>query len=54
MLPGIIQTGKKQGMQLMDDVLMALFERGIISSDELYFRSEQKSLSRQRLEMTSN
>ena len=54
MLPGIIQTGKKQGMQLMDDALMALFERGIISSDELYFRSEQKSLIRQRLEMTSN
>src|SRR5947207_6145081 len=30
MLPGIIQTGKKQGMQLMDDALMALYDRGAI------------------------
>jgi twitching motility protein PilT len=42
MLPGIIQTGKKQGMQLMDDALMALSDRGAISSDEAYARAEQK------------
>ena len=29
MLPGIIQTGKKQGMQAMDDALAALAERGL-------------------------
>jgi twitching motility protein PilT len=34
MLPGIIQTGKKQGMQLMDDALMALSEQGAISREE--------------------
>jgi len=34
MLPGIIQTGKKQGMQLMDDALAALTERGLITRDE--------------------
>src|SRR6201987_5168539 len=34
MLPGIIQTGKKQGMQLMDDALFDLFARGLISADE--------------------
>jgi twitching motility protein PilT len=34
MLPGIIQTGKKQGMQLMDDALAALAERGLITADE--------------------
>ncbi|MDP9098664.1 MAG: PilT/PilU family type 4a pilus ATPase [Verrucomicrobiota bacterium] len=34
MLPGIIQTGKKQGMQAMDDALMALAERGLITQDE--------------------
>jgi twitching motility protein PilT len=34
MLPGIIQTGKKQGMQLMDDALAALAERGLISREE--------------------
>src|SRR5947209_6339314 len=34
MLPGIIQTGKKQGMQLMDDALVDLCSRGVISADE--------------------
>jgi len=34
MLPGIIQTGKKQDMQLMDDALRALCEQGAISRDE--------------------
>jgi len=42
MLPGIIQTGKKQGMQLMDDALTTLYERGAISRDEAYARAEQK------------
>ena len=42
MLPGIIQTGKKQGMQLMDDALMALYDRGAISRDEAYVRVVQK------------
>ena len=34
MLPGVIQTGKKQGMQLMDDAVSALAERGLITRDE--------------------
>jgi twitching motility protein PilT len=42
MLPGIIQTGKKQGMQLMDDALAALAERGLITTDEAEARTEQK------------
>jgi twitching motility protein PilT len=42
MLPGIIQTGKKQGMQLMDDALFDLFARGLISADEALARAEQK------------
>src|SRR6266478_3342123 len=42
MLPGIIQTGKKQGMQLMDDALVDLFNRGLINSEEAYARAEQK------------
>ena len=42
MLPGVIQTGKKQGMQLMDDALASLLERGLISSEEADARSEQK------------
>ncbi len=49
MLPGIIQTGRKQGMQLMDDALINLFDRGIISGDEAYARAEQKQMMRQHV-----
>jgi twitching motility protein PilT len=49
MLPGIIQTGKKQGMQLMDDALRTLFDRGAISSDEAYARAEHKQAMKQHL-----
>lgn len=42
MLPGIIQTGRKQGMQLMDDALLALVERRLISHEEAEARAEQK------------
>jgi twitching motility protein PilT len=40
MLPGIIQTGKKQGMQLMNDALSALAERGLINREEADARSK--------------
>jgi twitching motility protein PilT len=42
MLPGIIQTGKKLGMKLMDDSLMELVETGVISPHEAFDRAEQK------------
>ncbi len=42
MLPGIIQTGKKQGMQLMDDALIELQARGLITAEETRDRSDQK------------
>src|SRR5438105_6268404 len=51
MLPGIIQTGKKQGMQLMDDALIDLRKRGLISADEAYARAEQKQEMKQRLKI---
>lgn len=41
MLPGIIQTGKKLGMKLMDDSLQELFETGVISAQEAVVRAEQ-------------
>ena len=47
MLPGIMQTGRKLGMQLMDDSLMALYDKGLISQEEAYTRAEQKQLMRQ-------
>jgi twitching motility protein PilT len=41
-LPGIIQTGKKLGMKLMDDSLMELVEQKIITPHEAYDRCEIK------------
>src|SRR5881392_417027 len=54
MLPGIIQTGRKQGMQLMDDALMALFDRGLISGQEALVRAEQKQLMREHINTKKN
>ena len=51
MLPGIIQTGKKQGMRLMDDALIDLYDRGLISAEEAYERADQKSIVRPHLKM---
>jgi twitching motility protein PilT len=51
MLPGIIQTGKKQGMRLMDDTLIDLCQRGLIDAEEAYARAEQKDIVRQQLNM---
>jgi twitching motility protein PilT len=44
MLPGVIQTGKKLGMRLMDDSLLELVESGVISPYEAYDRAEQKKI----------
>ncbi len=44
MLPGIIQTGKKLGMRLMDDSLMELMQEGTITPHEAYDRAEQKKV----------
>jgi len=49
MLPGVIQTGKKQGMQLMDDALADLVTRGLIAPEEAYARAEQKETVRQQV-----
>lgn len=46
MLPGIIQTGRKQGMRLMDDSLVQLFDQGLISEEEACSRAEQKQAMR--------
>jgi twitching motility protein PilT len=51
MLPGIIQTGKKQGMRLMDDTLIDLYQRDLISAEEAYARADQKHIVREHLQM---
>jgi twitching motility protein PilT len=49
MLPGIIQTGRKQGMQLMDDALIDLRIRGLISAEETLARADQKQIVQQHI-----
>lgn len=43
MLPGIMQTGKHVGMITMDESLRQLYIKGIISAEDLLFRSEDKA-----------
>lgn len=46
LLPGQIQIGKKQGMILMDDSLLELVKKGLITKDEAYQRStNQKNMA---------
>jgi twitching motility protein PilT len=42
-IPSVIQTGKKYGMQLLDDAIMALFEKGWINADDAYLKSNDKA-----------
>lgn len=49
MIPGIIQTGKQQGMILMDDSLQKLYNSGTISAEECLFRADNKQLMKQFL-----
>jgi twitching motility protein PilT len=43
MLPGIIQTGRKAGMMLMDDSVANLYKEGIITAEEALYRAENKT-----------
>jgi twitching motility protein PilT len=42
-LSSMIQTGKKYGMQLLDDAIMDLYNRGWISADEAYTKANDKA-----------
>jgi twitching motility protein PilT len=42
-IPSMMQTGKKYGMQLLDDGIMDLYNRGWISSDDAYIKANDKS-----------
>jgi twitching motility protein PilT len=41
-IPSMIQTGKKYGMQLLDDAIMELFNKGKISADDAYMKANEK------------
>ena len=42
-LASSMQTGKKYGMQLLDDAIMGLYNRGYIGSDEAYAKANEKA-----------
>jgi twitching motility protein PilT len=42
-LPSVMQTGKRFGMQLLDDAIMDLFNKGHISGDDAYLKANEKS-----------
>jgi twitching motility protein PilT len=42
-IPSMIQTGAKYGMQTMDDGIMELLKKKIISPDDAYAKAEEKS-----------
>ena len=43
MLPGIIQTGKKAGMILMDESVAELYRQSVITAEEAMYRAENKA-----------
>ncbi len=42
-LPSMMQTGKKYGMQLLDDAIMDLMNKGWISPDDAYSKANDKT-----------
>ncbi len=42
-IPSMIQTGKKFGMQLLDDSIMDLLNKGWISPDDAYIKAKDKT-----------
>jgi twitching motility protein PilT len=41
-IPSMIQTGKKYGMVLLDDSIMDLYKKGMVSAEEAYAKSNEK------------
>lgn len=48
-IPSMIQTGKKYGMQLLDDAIMDLYTKRWISAEESYAKANDKARFRQFL-----
>lgn len=42
-IPSSIQTGRQYGMQLLDDAIMTLLQKGIISGDDAYSKANSKA-----------
>jgi twitching motility protein PilT len=42
-IPSMVQTGKKYGMQMLDDAIMELYNKGWIGADDAYMKANEKS-----------
>ena len=51
-IPSMIQTGKKYGMQMLDDSIMDLLQRGWISAEEAYIKATDKTKFRTYLKVS--
>ncbi|MDJ0830478.1 MAG: type IV pilus twitching motility protein PilT [Desulfobacterales bacterium] len=45
-IASMIQTGKKYGMQLLDEAIMQIYNKGWISADDAYAKANDKSMFR--------
>ena len=52
-LDSFIQTGRKWGMQLLDDALWELYAKGIIAPEEMLERAQRREELEQKLSMTA-
>ncbi|HUT61580.1 MAG TPA: type IV pilus twitching motility protein PilT [Phycisphaerae bacterium] len=52
-LESFIQTGRKWGMQLLDDALWDLYARGIIAAEEMLERAQRREEIEQKLAQTA-
>jgi len=52
-LESFIQTGRKWGMQLLDDALWDLYSRGIIAAEEMLERAQRREEIEQKLAQTA-
>ena len=49
-IPSMIQTGRKYGMIMLDDSIMELYQKGIISADDAYAKANDKAKFRPLLQ----
>ncbi len=49
-IPSMIQTGKKDGMQLLDQHILEYLMSGVISAEEAYMKCNNKSAFKQYLD----
>jgi twitching motility protein PilT len=48
-LPGVIETGQRDGMQTLDQALMALLRRGLITREAVLARANNPDYLRSRM-----